>query len=42
MTNDGNSGRKYQVFDCAATISDVDIDPAYMNTETNDRPIATS
>ena len=27
---------------CAATISEVDIDPAYMNTATRERPIATS
>ena len=33
---------KYQRSVCAATISEVDIEPAYMNTETNDRPIATS
>ena len=27
---------------CAATISDVDIEPAYMKTETKLKPIATS
>jgi hypothetical protein len=32
----------YQRSVCASTISDVDIEPAYMNTDTNDRPIATS
>jgi hypothetical protein len=42
MTNEGNSRIAYQYWDCASTISEVDIDPAYRKTPTKDSPIATS
>ena len=43
MTNDGSSRMHVPAAaSCAATICEVDIEPAYRNTATNDRPIAIS
>src|SRR5690242_10198489 len=42
VRNEGISSTAYQMCRWPATISDVDIDPANMNTATNDRPIAIS
>src|SRR5689334_25110625 len=38
----GSSRPMYQMPDCAATIRDVDMEPAVRNTATTDRPMATS
>ncbi len=42
MRNDGSRMIANQTGSCAATISDVDMDPAYRKTATKDRPIAIS
>src|SRR4028118_1861390 len=42
ITNEGARIRPYQSSSCAATIWEVDIEPAYRNTATSESPIATS
>ena len=42
MMNEGNSGNKNQTLVWASTISEVDMDPAYKKTTTNESPMATS